>query len=94
MVQACGFESLDAMIAATVPKSIVRTDGMDLGRYHEGYTENEFLQMFKWVAADLAFARVVLSITACVWAWGATTRAAPSAGSCRCSSGWLLNLYA
>jgi glycine dehydrogenase len=47
MVKLCGFDSLDAMITATVPASIVRKDGMDLGPYHEGLTESEFLKMFK-----------------------------------------------
>ena len=47
MVRLCGFESLDAMIAATVPKAIQRADGMPLGQYHEGLTESEFLAMFK-----------------------------------------------
>lgn len=47
MVKLCGFESLDAMISATVPKPIQRSDGMPLGRYHEGMTESEFLAMFK-----------------------------------------------
>ena len=47
MVKTCGFNSLDEMIAATVPKAIVRKDGMDLGAYDEGMTESQFLRMFK-----------------------------------------------
>ncbi|GAB4823399.1 hypothetical protein N2152v2_010445, partial [Parachlorella kessleri] len=50
MVKACGFASLDDMIAATVPKAIVRKDGMDLGVYHEGMTESQFLKMFREMA--------------------------------------------
>lgn len=46
MVEACGFPSVDALIDATVPASIRRKD-MDMGKYHAGYTENEFLSMFK-----------------------------------------------
>ncbi|KXZ51330.1 hypothetical protein GPECTOR_13g817 [Gonium pectorale] len=51
MVKATGFASLDALIEATVPKSIVRKDGMDLGKYHEGMTESQFLAYFKDMAS-------------------------------------------
>lgn len=34
-----------------VPAAIKRTDGMPLGKYHEGLTESEFLQMFKEMAS-------------------------------------------
>jgi glycine dehydrogenase len=47
MVKATGFPSLDALIEATVPKSIVRKDGMNLGKYHDGFTESQFLSYFK-----------------------------------------------
>lgn len=47
MVKATGFGSLDALIDATVPKAIVRKDGMNLGKYHEGMTESQFLEYFK-----------------------------------------------
>jgi glycine dehydrogenase len=47
MVQATGFESMDALIDATVPKSIRRSDGMDLGKYTDGMTESQFLDYFK-----------------------------------------------
>ncbi len=33
-----------------VPEAIKRTDGMPLGKYHEGLTESEFLQHFKEMA--------------------------------------------
>lgn len=47
MVAETGFGSLDALIDATVPAAIRRSDGMDLGRYTEGMTESEFLDFFK-----------------------------------------------
>lgn len=48
MAQFCGFDSVDALVEATVPAAIKRTDGMPLGdKYHEGLTESEFLAMFK-----------------------------------------------
>lgn len=51
MTKLCGFDSVDALIDATVPKSIRRTDGMPLDQYHEGMTESEFLAMFKEMAS-------------------------------------------
>jgi glycine dehydrogenase len=39
--------SLDSLIEATVPRAIVRHDGMNLGKYHEGMTESQFLAYFK-----------------------------------------------
>ncbi|WIA42495.1 hypothetical protein OEZ86_008483 [Tetradesmus obliquus] len=50
MVQATGFASMDALIDATVPKSIRRGDAMDMGIYSEGMTESEFLGFFKNMA--------------------------------------------
>jgi glycine dehydrogenase len=47
MVKETGFESMDALIDATVPKAIRRTDGMDLGKYTDGMTESQFLDYFK-----------------------------------------------
>lgn len=47
LVKATGFASLDALIDATVPTAIRRTDGMQLGPYHEGMTESNFLEYFK-----------------------------------------------
>ena len=47
MVAATGFESLDALVDATVPKAIRRPDLMDLGEYTEGMRESEFLTKFK-----------------------------------------------
>lgn len=48
MVKVTGFSSLDALIDATVPKEIRRSDGMPLGpKYNEGMTENAFLEYFK-----------------------------------------------
>lgn len=52
MAKICGFPSLDALIEATVPKAIKRTDGMPLGpKYHEGMTEADFLAQFKEMAS-------------------------------------------
>ncbi len=47
MVRATGFNSLDALIDATVPQAIRRSDGMEMGRYTEGMTESGFLEFFK-----------------------------------------------
>lgn len=47
MVKTTGFASVDALIDATVPKAIRRTDGMNLGIYNEGFTESKFLEYFK-----------------------------------------------
>jgi glycine dehydrogenase len=51
MVKETGFHSLNELITATVPKSIMRTDGMPLGpKFHEGMNESTFLSYFKKVA--------------------------------------------
>ena len=48
MVALTGFNSMDALIDATVPTAIRRKDGMPLGPvYHEGMTEGAFLEFFK-----------------------------------------------
>ena len=47
MVAATGFDSLDALVDATVPKAIRRPDLMDLGEYTHGMRESEFLTKFK-----------------------------------------------
>ena len=48
MAEFCGFSSVEALIDATVPPSIRRSDGMPLGaKYHEGMTEVAFLEQFK-----------------------------------------------
>jgi glycine dehydrogenase len=51
MAKLCGFESMDALVEATVPDAIKRTDGMPLGKYHEGMSESEFLEHFKNMAS-------------------------------------------
>ena len=51
MVAVTGFESLDALVDATVPKAIRRPDLMDLGAYTEGMRESEFLTKFKCAPA-------------------------------------------
>lgn len=49
MVRACNFPTLDALIDATVPAAIRRTDGMDMGDpYNDGLTESQFLERFKY----------------------------------------------
>lgn len=47
MVKVTGFTSMDELIDATVPTTIRRSDGMDMGRYTEGMTESQFLDFFK-----------------------------------------------
>jgi len=47
MVAATGFESLQALMDATVPASIKRKDGMDMKHYTAGMTESQFLEYFK-----------------------------------------------
>ena len=52
MARFCGFNSLDALIEATVPQAIKRGDGMPLApKYHEGMTEGDFLASFKAMAS-------------------------------------------
>ena len=51
MVAVTGFDSLDALVDATVPKAIRRPDLMDLGAYTEGMRESEFLTKFKCAPA-------------------------------------------
>jgi glycine dehydrogenase len=50
MAEACGFASMDALIDATVPKSI-RRPALGLSRYAEGLTESQMLAHFKALAA-------------------------------------------
>lgn len=50
MVAETGFNSMDDLIKATVPGSIVRPDNMEMGRYTDGMTESEFLDFFKNMA--------------------------------------------
>jgi glycine dehydrogenase len=47
MVKVTGFQSMDALIDATVPAAIRRKDGMEMGKYTEGMTESAFLEYFK-----------------------------------------------
>ena len=49
MVKACGFGSMDELIDATVPAAIRRKERMNIGRFSDGLTEQEFLTTFKWV---------------------------------------------
>ncbi|KAK9819612.1 hypothetical protein WJX72_000294 [[Myrmecia] bisecta] len=52
MVKLTNFDSLDALIDATVPKSIRRKGMMDIGPYNEGCTEAEFITKFKAMASQ------------------------------------------
>ena len=47
MVAATGFDSVAALIDATVPTSIRRKDKMDMKQYTAGMTESQFLEYFK-----------------------------------------------
>ena len=47
MVKVTGFQSMDALIDATVPAAIRRKDGMKMGKYTEGMPESTFLEYFK-----------------------------------------------
>lgn len=47
MVAITGFPSLEALVDATVPASIRRRDGMDIGAFTPGMTEAAFLEKFK-----------------------------------------------
>ena len=47
MVAAVGFPSLDALIDATVPKSIRDSKPLEIGACTPGMTESEFLDKFK-----------------------------------------------
>ena len=50
MAEACGFASMDALIDATVPKSIRRL-AVGLSKYAEGLAESQMLAHFKALAA-------------------------------------------
>jgi glycine cleavage system pyridoxal-binding protein P len=47
MVSTVGYDSLSALIDATVPASIRRKDNMDMKHYTQGMTESEFLDYFR-----------------------------------------------
>ncbi len=47
LVEETGFDSVDALIDATVPAAIRRSDGMPMGSYTAGMTESQFLDFFK-----------------------------------------------
>jgi hypothetical protein len=48
MVKITNFDSLDALIDATVPTAIKLGRPMDLGEYTNGFTESEFIAKFKY----------------------------------------------
>ncbi|KAK3233165.1 hypothetical protein CYMTET_56528 [Cymbomonas tetramitiformis] len=45
-----GFKSIDDLITATVPASILKKEPMDLGKYNEGLTESQHLAAIKKMA--------------------------------------------
>lgn len=48
MVKITNFDSMDALIDATVPTSIKLGSTMDLGEYTNGFTESQFIAKFKY----------------------------------------------
>ncbi|CAN1786380.1 Glycine dehydrogenase (decarboxylating), mitochondrial [Linum perenne] len=50
MAEVCGFSSLDALIDATVPKSI-RLDSMKFSKFDEGLTESQMIEHMKYLAS-------------------------------------------
>eukprot|EP00270_Netrium_digitus_P022294 TRINITY_DN993_c0_g1_i2.p1 TRINITY_DN993_c0_g1~~TRINITY_DN993_c0_g1_i2.p1 ORF type:complete len:1078 (-),score=269.85 TRINITY_DN993_c0_g1_i2:213-3416(-) len=50
MAEVCGFSSLDDLIKATIPPSIVRPP-LDLGKYDDGFPEHEMLGKLKAMAS-------------------------------------------
>ncbi|MCO5592691.1 hypothetical protein L7F22_046694 [Adiantum nelumboides] len=50
MSQLCGFDGVNALIGATVPKSIVRPE-MKLPKFTEGLTESQMLEHMKYLAS-------------------------------------------
>ena len=50
MLKVVGFNSVDALIDATVPENIRLSKMMDMGEYTQPLTESEFLKMFKEMA--------------------------------------------
>ncbi|KAJ9183570.1 hypothetical protein P3X46_007408 [Hevea brasiliensis] len=50
MAELCGFDNLDSLIDATVPKSI-RIDSMKFSKYDEGLTESQMIEHMKKLAS-------------------------------------------
>ncbi|CAL1390015.1 unnamed protein product [Linum trigynum] len=50
MAEVCGFESLDALIDATVPKSI-RLDSMNFSKFDGGLTESQMIEHMQYLAS-------------------------------------------
>ncbi|KAG7029265.1 Glycine dehydrogenase (decarboxylating), mitochondrial, partial [Cucurbita argyrosperma subsp. argyrosperma] len=50
MAELCGFESLDSLVAATVPKSI-RLQSMKFSKFDEGLTENQMIEHMQNLAS-------------------------------------------
>lgn len=51
MAESCGFESLDSLIDATVPKSI-RIESMKFSKFDDGLTENQMIEHMKKLASQ------------------------------------------
>ncbi|GBG68774.1 Glycine decarboxlase P-protein (GDC-P) [Chara braunii] len=51
MAKTCGFDSVDALVDATVPPSIRLEKSLDLGKYTTGFAESEMLENFKAMAS-------------------------------------------
>ena len=51
MAKYVGFESMDALVDATVPTDIRRHDGMQMGEWTQPLSESEYLSMFKAMAS-------------------------------------------
>ena len=71
MAKYIGFDSMDALVDATVPTDIRRTTTMDMGKWTKPLSESEFLDNFKTMAsknqvgsmdASLTFVGLALSL--------------------------------
>ena len=51
MAKYVGFDSMDALVDATVPSDIRRAGSMDMGQWTEALSESEFLSTFKSMAS-------------------------------------------
>jgi glycine dehydrogenase len=51
MAELCGFDTLDSLIDATVPKSIIRLDSMKFSKFDGGLTESQMIEHMKYLAS-------------------------------------------
>jgi glycine dehydrogenase len=47
MAELCGFDTIDSLIDATVPKSIIRLDSMKFSKFDGGLTESQMIEHMK-----------------------------------------------